>query len=303
LNNQNAFAKKGKPVFVKRQPFTDFSFQLTESRFSAWESPGNFVKKKEMKDHSEQEFTHADYEAWHRDHRRGRICAGVLLIGVAVLFFLKELGSCIPAWVFTWPMIVVGVGIITAVKHGFRGAGWIIMLAAGGFFLLDDIFPGLTFDRYKIPLILLLVGLLLIFRPRRRYWRFSKIHKYRRNMGSYSELGASNEDQVQIDNVFAGTKKSIISKDFKGGEIRNTFGGCELNLMQADITDTATLTIQQQFGGTKIIVPSSWDVKSDIVCILAGIEDQRASRPVGEKSKTLFLKGQVVMGGVEIVSY
>jgi predicted membrane protein len=177
------------------------------------------------------------------------------------------------------------------------------MIAVGAIFLLDDAFPGLTFDRYKIPLILLLVGLLLIFRPKRRYWHFSKVHKYRRNLGSYSEMGASSEDQVQIDNVFAGTKKSIISKDFKGGEIRNTFGGCELNLMQADIVDTATLTIQQQFGGTKIIVPSSWNVKSDIVCILAGIEDQRAVPQTGEKVKTLLLKGQVIMGGVEIVSY
>jgi predicted membrane protein len=256
-----------------------------------------------MKNYSEQEFTHADYEVWQRSHRRGRVCAGILLIFVAVLFFLKEQGLGIPSWVFTWPMILVGVGLITAIKHGFRGIGWFIMIAVGGIFLLDDAFPGFTFDRYKIPLILLLVGFLLIFRPRRRYWRFSKMHKYRRNLGSYSELGAISEDYVQIDNVFAGTKKTIISKDFKGGEIKNVFGGCEIHLMQADITDTATLTIHQQFAGTKIIVPSSWNVKSDIVCILSGIEDQRVNPQSSEKAKTLLLKGQVVMGGVEIVSY
>jgi predicted membrane protein len=256
-----------------------------------------------MKKYSEYGFTHEDYEVWQRSHRRGRICAGILIIGAAALFFMREQGLGVPYWVFTWPMIVVAVGLITAVKHGFRGAGWIIMLAVGGVFLLDDVFPGLTFDRYKIPLILLMIGILLIFRPRRRYWHFSKAYKYRRNLGSYSELGATSEDHVQIDNIFAGTKKSIISKDFKGGEIKNTFGGCELNLMQADIVDTATLTIQQQFGGTKIIVPSSWNVKSDIVCILAGIEDQRTNPQTDEKAKTLLLKGQVVMGGVEIVSY
>ncbi|MBM3416907.1 MAG: hypothetical protein FJY20_10820 [Bacteroidetes bacterium] len=52
----------------------------------------------------------------------------------------------------------------------------------------------------------------------------------------------------------------MLSKDFKGGDIVNIFGGTEFNLSQADIKGRVTLEVTTIFGGTKLIVPSHWEV-------------------------------------------
>ena len=116
----------------------------------------------------------------------------------------------------------------------------------------------------------------------------------------------SDEDYIFVNNIFAGTEKVIFSKDFKGGEIKNTFGGCEINLMQAEIKEEeAVMIINQQFGGVKLIVPANWIVKSDINCVFAGLEDQRKVMDAAHhgNTKNLILRGSLFMSGLEIVSY
>lgn len=251
-----------------------------------------------------------NFKNWEKNQRRSRICAGILVLGAAVLFFLKEAGYFIPSWVFTWPVLLIAIGIISGIKHKFRHAAWFILITIGGIFLLDDIVPDLSIQKYKIPLILLMIGLILIFKPKNRYKPYAKYqcrnhyHHHKWNIGADNTMNETNEEVIMINNVFAGTKKSIISKNFKGGDIRNVFGGCEINMMQADITSEAIINITQHFGGIKLVVPANWVVKSDVSCVLAGIEDHRQPvTPSSAESKSLLLKGQVVMGGIEIVSY
>lgn len=83
------------------------------------------------------------------------------------------------------------------------------------------------------------------------------------------------------------------------------FGGTELNLMQADIEEKATLEITQVFGGTKLLVPAHWEIKSEIVAVLGSVEDKRPVQPnvSSEPAKTLVLVGTVVFGGIEIKSF
>ncbi len=115
----------------------------------------------------------------------------------------------------------------------------------------------------------------------------------------------SKEDYVNATSVFGGTKKNILSKNFKGGEIVNIFGGTELNLSQADINGEAVIEMTTIFGGTKLIIPSNWTVKSDAAIIFGGIEDKRPVSPIDESThrKILRLKGTVIFGGIDIKSY
>lgn len=262
-----------------------------------------------MRGLEEQLNTDERFRNWEKNQRRGRVWAGLLIIFAAGLYFLKEAGYLIPSWIFTWPVLLIAIGVVSGIKHQFRNSIWIILILIGAIFLAGDLITAFSFYKYRIPLILLLIGLVLIFKPKHRHHHhFAKYH-YRHharwNMCSDSTMNDSNDDFVSLNNLFAGTKKNIISKDFKGGDISNTFGGCELNLMQADMEKEAVITIHQHFGGTKLIVPANWIVKSDIACIFAGVEDERPVINGGDasKTKTLLLKGQVVMGGVEIVSY
>jgi hypothetical protein len=57
------------------------------------------------------------------------------------------------------------------------------------------------------------------------------------------------------------------------------------------------------FGGTKLIVPPHWDVKTELVTIFGGIEDKRHIASKIDSSKVLIIQGTTVFGGIEINSY
>lgn len=112
------------------------------------------------------------------------------------------------------------------------------------------------------------------------------------------------DDYVNTTSVFGSVNKAILSKDFKGGEIVNVFGGTELNFTQADINGKVFIDVTQLFGGIKLIVPPHWQVTSDMAAVFAGIDDKRrpGSIPLSD-DKILVLKGTSIFAGVEIRSY
>jgi predicted membrane protein len=79
----------------------------------------------------------------------------------------------------------------------------------------------------------------------------------------------------------AGLTKASFSKSFRGGDITNIFGGTELDFTQADINGRVVIDITQVFGGTKIIVPSNWQVVVDMSAIFAGVDDKRIKKRTG----------------------
>jgi len=235
----------------------------------------------------------------HSKHSRVWTGIFILLIGLAAL--LKASIPYFPDWVFSWQMLLIALGMFIGVRHNFRGVAWFILVLIGGVFLLSDIYPEFTFRRYMWPVALIAVGVFIIMRPRNRWnWRDKK-----------TEEGAdplneeySKENYVESTSIFGGAKKIIISKNFKGGDLVNIFGGTELDLSQADFTGTAVIELTTIFGGTKLLVPSNWSVKSEAVTIFGGIEDKRRMQTVTEPiEKTLLIRGTVIFGGIDIKSF
>jgi hypothetical protein len=106
--------------------------------------------------------------------------------------------------------------------------------------------------------------------------------------------------------TFGGHKEVVTSKDFKGGSISTTFGGAEVNLMNADSTDkTISLNMKVAFGGVELVVPSHWQVKNEISNTLGSVEDNRNiyTHGGGEEQTTLVLTGSCSFGSIEIKSY
>lgn len=246
-----------------------------------------------------------------RRSKNSHIWTGVfiLLIGVAAL--VKATVTDLPDWMFSWQAFLILLGAFIGVKHGFRGYAWLILMIVGGAFLVREVFPDLSVRRYIWPAALIAVGGFLILRPGRRIG-FMKI-----NAGEEKKEGSSDsatlldeeeswsqDDFINVTAIFGGSKKNMLSKDFKGGDIVNIFGGTELNLSQADIKGRVELEITTIFGGTKLIVPSSWEVKSEAVTIFGGLEDKRPLQPGNQHpEKLLVLKGTVLFGGIEIKSF
>jgi hypothetical protein len=69
----------------------------------------------------------------------GRVLSGVILLGVGVVLFARQLGVEMPYWLFRWEMFLIVLGIFVGAKHSFKRSGWIFPVLIGTFFLLDDL--------------------------------------------------------------------------------------------------------------------------------------------------------------------
>jgi predicted membrane protein len=258
---------------------------------------GDFeTRMKEMKERWEQRRE--------RRSRHGHIWTGlfVLMIGVAAL--VKASVTDLPDWVFSWKTFLIVLGLFVGIKHRFKGGAWFILMLVGGAFLYAELNPDLAVRRYIWPVVLILVGAILIFRPRRRCMDGEKKNYLAGDPLINPEAANTKEDFVDSTSIFGGAKKNIISKNFKGGDIVNIFGGTELDLTQADMNGQAIMEITTIFGGTKLIIPSNWEIKSEAVMIFGGIEDKRKMQTVTEApTKVLVLQGTVIFGGIDIKSY
>jgi len=77
------------------------------------------------------------------------------------------------------------------------------------------------------------------------------------------------------------------------------FGGGELDLSQVKTKQKqVTIEVVAIFGGLKIIIPPSWQVKSEGVGILGGFNNQAQLK--GSKKTTAIIEGVAIFGGVDI---
>ncbi|WP_332911371.1 LiaF transmembrane domain-containing protein [Algoriphagus boritolerans] len=116
--------------------------------------------------------------------------------------------------------------------------------------------------------------------------------------------GTAFADRLNIDAIFSGVNRKLMTKNFEGGKITAAFGGVDLDLTSADFNGVITIQIDIIFGGVKMIVPPHWDIRTEVSNIAAGIEDKRYFREGGvDPNKVVVLKGTILFGGLEIKSF
>lgn len=269
----------------------------------------------------------------------GRVFGGLFLLAIGAIFFLKEADFFFfPHWLFSWPMILIAVGIYTGLKHNFRGAGWLIPIVIGGIFLVDRFDIGVNLHRFIFPAIIICIGLTMILRPKHKGingggWDNWGGGRYRRNRNygpqdpnngprqtinvtahsqqdnsgkdyTRTDYNNTHEDYIDATSVLGSTHRIVVSKNFKGGDITCFMGGAEIDMSQADINGTVVLDITTIMGGAKLIVPTNWEVKPEITNVMGGVEDKRQVQgKVIDFNKVLLLKGTSFMGGIELRSF
>ena len=239
----------------------------------------------------------------------------LLLIGVFVL--LRKMGILFPEWLFSWPVILILVGVVVLVKNRFQSVfGFLVLLCGSYFLLLNEFGLPLEFSQYAIPVGLILLGLyLMIFRRKNGSPHRDGLTPYSTSHQSKShvaeELAKVNTgaedfsverlDLVVADAVFCGIKKRVHSKNFQGGKISATFGAAEVDLRQADFDGKAYLNVGVAFGGIKLLLPPHWIVQLNATHLFAGIEDKRIYPAIStDPQKVLVISGTVLFGGLEI---
>ncbi len=234
-----------------------------------------------------------------KTNKQSLLWMGLLVIGVGMLWLLQKMNIVeFPYWMFTWKAVLIIIGILIGIQSKFRGFTWVGFIVTGGVLILSDI-PGIgpEMRHYTLPILVIYGGIMLVLRA-----LFKKGDESLWSSKSGFSSSEGTDDYLDITAIFGGSKRKIITKDFKGGEIVGIFGGAELDFTQADLTATTVLDATCIFGGLKIIVPANWEVKSNMVTIFGGVDDKRKST-ASENNKTLVLTGFCMFGGVDIRSY
>lgn len=285
--------------------------------------------------------THSYSSVHHIPGKPGRpVIGGIIIIVIGVALLIQQIpgvDEMLPSWLFTWPMILIILGLFAGIKNKSFLSGAIPFLVGLFFLLNNEQVINASLQPFLIPILIILFGLFLVlhrhkrnkFMECRRQFRRNHPHRppvnrrgrppfpfpnpgmegsgfhhgFSESAGTNSDSTESDEDYMDVNSVFGSAEKRYFSKNFKGGNITCVFGGGKINLSQADIQDSAVLNVSINFGGAEIIVPSNWQVQNEMNALFGGIEDKRqVCRNTDDATKILILRGNVFCGGIELRS-
>ncbi len=96
---------------------------------------------------------------------KSRTILGAIIVVIGTILLVNQLDLLIiPGWLFTWPMILILVGLYSGAKHNFQNYSWLIILLVGVAFLADEALPGLMISNFIWPVALVILGLFIIMR-------------------------------------------------------------------------------------------------------------------------------------------
>lgn len=232
----------------------------------------------------------------HHGLQNNRAIIGVILVLVGLFLVMRNTGffpGFIDHIIFSWPMLLITIGVVITLGSSGGKTSGIIVMAVGAFFLIPNIFRE-TFNVDMFwPAIFILIGAIFIF-TKRKGWN------------SVSTTAPTGDDYIDYVHIFSGGERQIVSDNFRGGKVTAVFGGSEIDLTKAKLAPgVSELELACVFGGTTIIVPDDWNVKIEVVPVLGGFGDSRKLNPgrTIDMSKQLVIKGAVVFGGGEVKSY
>jgi len=237
----------------------------------------------------------------HKRNTQAHLVLGVVMVflGIGVISGLFSRVSDLRNVIFSWQMLLIGLGVIFISSKESKHTGY-ILVAVGVFFIVPEIFNELL-DRNDLlyrwkslfwPVMLIVFGFLIIF----------KRGKNRQRMGGRTE---ASEDYLDDVSIFGGGDKIIQSQHFKGGKITNIFGGSKYNLTNVQLAEGVNyLEVIMIFGGSKFIVPEGWDIKLEVTSVFGGFSDRRMrSIIVTDPDRSLVITGITLFGGGEIINY
>lgn len=267
---------------------------------------------------------------------KGRIWAGVIILTVGCIMLFKQLDLNIhfPSWLTNGKIILILIGLVIGAKTSFKNPVSYVFIGIGTFLIVRD---ELNFNLFKVlfPAIIIGVGAWLLTdrsskrrkKPRTHdplNWDVRQPPYSAWNPGNTSDTNSdfdpslfsekqsqsqhgstdySNSEYVRLTAIFSEVKKTIVTKNFKGGNIVNIFGGTDINLMQTDLQAPVVIDVFQIFAGTKIIVPANWRVVSEVVSVFGEIDDRRfALSNFKDDQKVVYLRGTSIFAGITIKS-
>lgn len=215
---------------------------------------------------------------------------GVTIVALGGILLLRNLeiikfDSWNVFWGTVWAAGLVLAGLVTIVSsRKLLTRAWGLLLMAAGVSIGLNAYGVIDVSIWKLfwPVILIAVGLMMVF----------SIGSANRKRAE--ESGTDDNEKVAI---FYG-EQSRVRGDYTGGSATAIFGGVDLDLRQANIKDGAIIDVFTFCGGININLPDDVIVKNEVRGVLGGSDDKTVPKPSAKK--TIYLKGECVLGGLEI---
>ena len=216
-----------------------------------------------------------------------RKLVGIILILLGIGFLLQQFtafdfGDILYTY---WPSILIIIGLVKLVQKQSSTLGNIILILIGALFQANRLgLINYSFGDIFWPAILILVGLNFILSRK----------------PNYSSDSLDEESSVNNFVIFSGIKTLNYSQSFKGGTATALFGGIDIDLRGANISDgEAYLELTAMFGGIDLLVPQDWKVEVTGVPILGGWENKTILN-TNPDAPVLKVKCFVAFGGIEV---
>lgn len=241
-----------------------------------------------------------------------RIFWGLVLIGAAVFLILNQMGlitATISIGMVVMGVICAAIFVSGVVNRSFGGVFFSLGLA----WLVFDKVLGLPEVSWQIVLLivaLLTVGFHFIFPNKTRKHRNHVLHKAHDDKWSaYEKEDEVGEHQKVTDetsngyvvstNSFGATAKYINEQDFKGAELKNSFGEMKVYFDSAVIvTSPITVKVQNSFGELQLFMPKGWNVQSNITVFAGDFKEN--NKPASGDGPTVYVEGNVSFGEIDV---
>lgn len=241
--------------------------------------------------HAERQKQHC--ENMHHAHKEW-IGIGVIVVGG--VWLLNVLGIPVPSWLFSWPMLLVAIGLFTGIASRFHNFGSFILILIGLAFLTRNFFwTSIDLGKFIWPIVVIIFGILFLLKRRgfesRRDWFMEqhpewedkwKGHEYwhqrwherwqqpewtATNQGSSSdETKAGQRPDEPVTNV----KEEVSSR--KSEEKQESFGAETVFNSRKNSSIDDWLEVTTVFGGVRRMVISKNFKGGDLVNICGGSE-------------------------------
>lgn len=227
------------------------------------------------------------------------VAIGLLLIADNFFFFDFDIRHLL----FSWHTLFLIIGIII-LNNSKNSAVGIIFVVIGLFGIVGRIAPfdfHFSFRDYW-PILLIIIGFFILFR--KREITIPVVPKEYEG-SQMNNPQSTTYNTIDESTVFNSVNRIIESDNFRGGRVSSIFGSTKLNFTKSKLAPGENvLEINCIFGGCDITLPKEWKVIVNVSAVFGGFDDKRyiIDTTTGSDS-VLIIKGAVIFGGGELISY
>jgi len=220
---------------------------------------------------------------------RDKVFTGIFLFIIGILLLISKITpGVVPAWLVTWPVAVIGTGLLIALISRRKTILWLIPIFWGSYALLQQQMPELNLKQYSGAISIIFVGLLFLSMRFIPAW--------------YIKKDALKGKMLNVTTVFSHNENSFNVNTYSGSRLVCVMGNMELKFESDFIEDNAVIEASVTMGVAKLTIPANWLIKNNMVSLLGAVSDNRKPAPAGAALvKSITLTGNVSMGVIEII--